>query len=72
MADINKLYHSTLSCSCAGENVGYGPNVSLIFNALVESPGHYNNMVNPAFTRIGVGVWISDGGTMWTTHMFGW
>lgn len=72
MADVDTLYHSDLSCSCSGENVGYGPNVSLIFGALVDSTGHYNNMVNPAYTRIGVGVWITDGGTMWTTHVFGW
>ena len=71
MADVDTLFHSDLSCDCSSENVGYGPNVSILFDALVASPGHYNNMINPAWNRLGVGVWITDGGTMWTTHNFG-
>lgn len=53
-----------------GENVGVGDNVTLIFNALVASPGHLRNMSDPAYTRIGVGT-VDDGrGRIWTTHVF--
>lgn len=53
-----------------GENVGTGPSVDAIFNALVASPGHYKNMVNPAFTSIGVGVATGSDGRLYTAHNF--
>lgn len=76
MGDTDKLDHSEFTAlfdpwTSLGENVGYGPSVSSIFNALVASPGHYANMVDPGFTHIGIGVWITDEGKMWTTHVFG-
>jgi hypothetical protein len=39
-----------------GENVGYGPNVQSIHDALVASPGHFRNMVDGAFSEVGIGV----------------
>ncbi len=76
MGDADALAHSEFTAlfdpwTYLGENVGYGPSVSSIFNALVASPGHYANMVDPGFTHIGIGVWITDEGKMWTTHVFG-
>jgi uncharacterized protein YkwD len=76
MGDTDKLDHSEFTAlfdpwTYLGENVGYGPSVSSIFNALVASPGHYANMVDLGFTHIGIGVWITDEGKMWTTHVFG-
>lgn len=76
MGDTDTLAHSEFTVlfdqwTYLGENVGYGPSVSSIFNALVASPGHYANMVDPSFTHIGIGVWITDEGKMWTTHVFG-
>ncbi len=76
MGDTDTLAHSEFTVlfdpwTYLGENVGYGPSVSSIFNALVASPDHYANMVDPGFTHIGIGVWITDEGKMWTTHVFG-
>ncbi len=76
MGDDDDLAHSEFTAlfdpwTYLGENVGFGPSVSSIFNALVASPGHYANMVDPGFTHIGIGVWITDEGKMWTTHVFG-
>ncbi len=76
MGDADDLAHSKFTVlfdpwTYLGENVGYGPSVSSIFNALVASPDHYANMVDPGFTHIGIGVWITDEGKMWTTHVFG-
>ncbi|HUO45496.1 MAG TPA: CAP domain-containing protein [Acidimicrobiia bacterium] len=64
-------YIQTTSWSTIGENIGKGGSVGSIFNALVSSPSHYNNMVNPAFTHVGVGVYVEPNGTIWTTHVFG-
>lgn len=42
--------------SMLGENVGYGSSVDILENALVNSPHHYENMVNPDYVLVGVGV----------------
>lgn len=31
-----------------------------LFNQFADSEGHYNNMVNPAYTKIGICVYVSD------------
>ena len=55
----------------AGENVGVGGDVDLLFNAFVASAAHYKNLVDPAFTAIGVCVtWTADHSRMYTTHRF--
>lgn len=52
-----------------GENVGTGPSVDAVMDAFVASPGHLANIVDPAFTHIGVGMsW--DGNRLYTTHRF--
>lgn len=57
--------------SITGENVGVGPNASVIFSALAGSGPHLSNMTHPDFTHVGVGVWIDGSGQMWTVHVFG-
>src|SRR5688500_8256233 len=39
-----------------GENVGRGPNLRDIQTALMASPSHRQNIVDPGFTQLGVGV----------------
>ena len=53
-----------------GENVGMGPDVASVHTAFVKSAHHYANMVDPAFTRIGVGVVVNPDGTLFTSHQF--
>jgi hypothetical protein len=53
-----------------GENVGHGGSVDSLFQAFVNSPAHYRNLVDPAFTHIGVGVVVGPDGTLWTSHQF--
>ena len=76
MAADDHLHHSALiydviegSWFTAGENVGYGPSVGVIFAALRESPGHLENMLNPDFTSVGIGV-VRSGDVLWTAHLF--
>jgi cysteine-rich secretory family protein len=52
-----------------GENVGYGQSVSQLETAFQNSAHHYANMVEPAFTTIGVGVVVANG-TLWVTEDF--
>ncbi len=53
-----------------GENVGMGGTVSSLFDAFVASPGHYKNLVDPDFSRVGVCVGRDANGKLFTTHRF--
>lgn len=75
MAEAGSIFHSDLSrflppWSTVGENVAVGGSVSSVFSALVSSSGHNANMLNPAFTAVGIGVFVDADGTLWTTHIF--
>jgi uncharacterized protein YkwD len=76
MAATNTLSHSpditsgiTQQWLKVGENVGVGPDNPTIFAAFVASPHHYENLVDPDFNRVGVGV-ADGGGRQWTCHRF--
>ncbi len=56
--------------SAWAENVGYGGSVGQVQAALVASPGHYRNMVNPDLRQIGIGVAVDGNGQVWTAHVF--
>jgi hypothetical protein len=76
MASVNTLSHRPNLADVApgdwtklGENVGYGSTVATLHTAFVNSPGHYANLVNPAYQYIGVSV-VMAGSTMWVTENF--
>jgi uncharacterized protein YkwD len=76
MAETGDFAHSNIGSllgewSIVGENIGYGPSVQSVFQALVNSSSHYNNMVEPRFTAVGVGVFVDTSGKLWTAHVFG-
>lgn len=75
MAETGSFQHSNVSAipgpwQSAAENIATSTSVQRAFNALAASSGHYSNMVNPAFTEIGSGVWADAGGKLWVTHVF--
>jgi hypothetical protein len=76
MAGHGRIFHaSQLSAGVTsnwqklGENVGVGGDVATLFQAFVDSPSHYDNLIDPAYTRVGVGVVVS-GDRIFTTHRF--
>lgn len=77
MASSNTLSHNpSLSSQVpsgwtkVGENVGTGGSIQVVFNALVASPGHYANMVDPAFTTVGTGTATAANGAIYVTQDF--
>jgi uncharacterized protein YkwD len=52
-----------------GENVGVGGSVAALHEAFLHSPHHYENIVDPAFNEMGVGVVVASG-TIWVTFDF--
>ena len=75
MADKNTIWHSQLSEGITadwqklGENVGMGGNVDGLHVAFVNSPHHYENLVDPDFDSIGIGV-VRTGNTLFVAEEF--
>ncbi|MFO7962123.1 MAG: CAP domain-containing protein [Nitriliruptoraceae bacterium] len=75
MADGDHLHHNPDLGSAVtgwrkvGENVGRGPSVSSIHDALMDSPGHRRNILDGDWTHVGMGVVVQDG-QLWVTQVF--
>jgi uncharacterized protein YkwD len=57
---FDRLRSAGITYSRAGENLAYAQSVAVAHRALMDSPGHRENILRPEFTRIGIGV-ISAG-----------
>jgi hypothetical protein len=75
MASSQKLYHNpslataVKNWSWVGENVGYGPSVTTLQNAFMNSPDHRANILDHQFTQVGVGA-VTVNGTIWVSVVF--
>jgi hypothetical protein len=75
MASQQRLYHNpslasqVTSWRYVGENVGYGPDVSTLFQAFMASTPHRANILDHDFTQIGVGA-VTKNGTIWVSMVF--
>jgi uncharacterized protein YkwD len=77
MAANNQLAHNpnlsrevTQDWAKLGENVGVGDNPQQIHDAFMNSPAHRANILDGAFTRVGIGVARGGDGRMWVTEVF--
>ncbi len=57
---FDRMEEVGISYRTAGENLALAPNVSIAHQGLMESKGHRENILNPEFGRVGIGV--IDGG----------
>ena len=75
MAAQKRLYHNpslatqVTGWKYVGENVGYGPDVSTLFQAFMNSTPHRDNILDHDFTQIGVGA-VTVSGTTWVSMVF--
>lgn len=75
MASSGTIFHSTLTDGVTqnwhrlGENVGMGPDVASIQDALVHSPRHYENLADSGFTDVGIGV-VRQGDVIYVSEVF--
>jgi cysteine-rich secretory family protein len=80
MADRGSIFHNPnlggeitergLDWQKVGENVGMGPNVDLIEQAFLDSPHHYENIVDPQYDSVGIGVVNGDDGKRYVVQVF--
>ena len=70
------LHHSRLSDGIGyswislGENIGYGGSIRQIHDAFLRSPPHRDNILNPKWNRIGIGVTQDANGRYWVVQEF--
>jgi len=78
MAQAGSIWHGSfvsegnlkaLNASSLGENVGMGGDVASIQDAFMNSPHHLENIMDPGFNQVGVGVIVS-GNTVYVTLDF--
>ena len=77
MARAGRIYHSNLSSvgsrisgwRVLGENVGMGPDLRVLNQAFMNSPGHRANLLCKCFRYVGIGV-VQSGRTYFVTHIF--
>jgi len=53
----------------AGENVAVGPTLASVHNGLMQSPPHRENIMNPRFDAIGIGI-VQRDDSYWVTQDF--
>jgi uncharacterized protein YkwD len=53
------------------ENVGYGPSVGWLHGAFMNSWSHSENVLNPSYNYVGVGVAYGWDGSIYVSHVFG-
>lgn len=56
----DRLQEAGINYIFAGENLALAPDVNRAHNGLINSPGHKRNILDPAFSKIGIGA--IDGG----------
>ena len=54
----------------SGENLAYAPTVEVAHRGLMNSPGHRANILNPVYTRLGVGIIRSERRGLMITQEF--
>lgn len=75
MAAAGRIWHSTVPDGIAadwaklGENVGMGGSETGLHAAFVASPHHYDNLIDPAFTYVGIGV-VHTGAVVFVSEVF--
>ena len=74
LAASGKLEHQKAKIpgfKSTGENVAYDSTVAGTHEGYLGSPGHYENIVDPEFDRVGVGFTTGSDGHLYNTEVFG-
>jgi uncharacterized protein YkwD/uncharacterized membrane protein required for colicin V production len=56
----DRLAAADVAAIASGENLAYAPTLRVAHEGLMNSPGHRANILNPVYTRLGVGVVRSE------------
>jgi len=65
-----RLLQAGIDFTKAGENIAYAPDLTAAHEGLINSPGHRQNILDPSFHRIGIGIIATDTWGMMFTQDF--
>lgn len=51
-----RLEKAGITYNTAGENLAYAPDVAIAMRGLLDSEGHRKNMLDPKFSKVGIGI----------------
>ena len=66
----DRLAATGLHYNRSGENVGYNSDPDGLHAAFMKSPPHRENILNPYYTQVGIGVVRDEDGIYWATEDF--
>ncbi len=67
---VDRLDAAGLAWLVTGENLALARDVAEAHEGLMDSPGHRANILNPAFTRVGIGIIRSPANGVMVTQVF--
>jgi uncharacterized protein YkwD len=66
----SRVEGTDLGILATGENVAHAVDVTRAHRALWASPSHRENLLQPRFDRVGIGVALDPDGSVWVCEMF--
>ncbi len=66
----SRVEGAELSILATGENVAHALDITRAHRALWASPSHRENLLQPRFDRIGIGIAIDPDGSIWVCEVF--
>lgn len=70
LSPFDRMARAGITYRTAAENIAWAGSVTISHNALMNSPGHRANLLNPAFGRIGIGIVQKDSLHIMVTQNF--
>lgn len=67
---FDRMAAAGISFGNAAENIASAPTVQWAHDALMDSPGHRANLLNPSLRRIGIGIAPKDSKSILVTQAF--
>jgi uncharacterized protein YkwD len=67
---LSRVEGADLSILATGENVAHALDVTRAHRALWASPSHRENLLQPRFDRVGIGIALDPDGSIWVCEVF--
>jgi len=67
---VDRMRRAGVEATRPGENVAHAKTVERAHRVLWASPSHRGNLLDPRFSRLGVGVALDQDGSVWVSEVF--
>lgn len=70
LTPADRLSRANINFALAGENIAYTPDLATAHTGLMNSPSHKENILDPSFHRVGIGIISTSSWGMMVTQNF--